>query len=84
MNKDDGGPAFPVVEVFDERRGETTQYGSAGMSLRDYFAAKIMTTIMIGAVLPTKADRDEHVQRAAQVAYEMADAPPAASGSAPG
>ena len=38
MNNYDGGPAFPVAEVFDERRGETTQYGAAGMSLRDYFA----------------------------------------------
>lgn len=35
----DGGPAFPVPEVFDERRGEMVQHSSTGMSLRDYFAA---------------------------------------------
>lgn len=35
----DGGPAFPVDEVFDERRGDIIQYMSPGMSLRDYFAA---------------------------------------------
>jgi hypothetical protein len=38
MSKD-GGPAFPVAPQFDERRGEYTNYGSDGMSLRDYFAA---------------------------------------------
>jgi hypothetical protein len=35
---DHGGPAFPVTEVFDDRRGEVTQYGSTGMTLRDYLA----------------------------------------------
>ncbi len=38
----DGGPAFPVAEIFDERTGNYTQYASDGMSLRDYFAAKAM------------------------------------------
>lgn len=77
MNKDDGGPAFPRPLPkgewpLDQVLGIIERH--AGMSLRDYFAAKIMATLMSGAVLPTKADRDEHLPHAAQVAYEVADA----------
>ena len=38
MNNYNGGPAFPVGEVTNAN-GETVQYPSEGMSLRDYFAA---------------------------------------------
>lgn len=41
MNKENGGPAFPSPEIFDERRGEYLQHGSEGMSLRDYFASNL-------------------------------------------
>jgi hypothetical protein len=44
--KDDGGPAFPVGEEFDERSGDVTRYSSPGMSLRDYFAAKAMQALI--------------------------------------
>lgn len=43
--KDDGGPAFPVMDVQQERYG-SGEYGpvytdyDSGMSLRDYFAAQ--------------------------------------------
>ena len=77
MKKPNGGFAFPrqLTEGAwppDECMDIIERH--AGMALRDYFAAKIMQTIMIGAVLPTKADRDEHVPRAAEMAYEVADA----------
>ena len=63
----DGGPAFPVPEVFDERRGETVQYASPGMTLRDYFAASVMQGFIVrpGAINP----KDDAV-----FAYKMADA----------
>lgn len=38
---DDGGPAFP-------QPGDRLTYGSAGMSLRDYFAAKAMEALIDG------------------------------------
>lgn len=34
-NKRDGGPAFPTVDANDAQ-----DYGTRGMTLRDYFAAK--------------------------------------------
>jgi hypothetical protein len=74
----DGGPAFPVPEVFDERRGEVTQYGSAGMSLRDYFAAKAMQAALTGATLPGLLEGDPDalsaVDKLAAAAYLIADA----------
>lgn len=45
----DGGPAFPLPAVYDSGRDEVhaaAAYGiSAGMSLRDYFAAKVLPAI---------------------------------------
>lgn len=67
-NSKDGGPAFPN-EGFNG-------WGDpqAGMTLRDYFAAKAMQTLLIGAVLPTKEDRAQWLPMLSGVAYEMADA----------
>jgi hypothetical protein len=48
--KDDGGTAFPVTGEFDERRGEVVQYAASGMTLRDYFAAKAMQSVIVGAM----------------------------------
>lgn len=63
----DGGPAFPVHET-----PESTD--TPGMSLRDYFAARIMATLMRGAVLPPGFDATEELEFAARRAYECADA----------
>ena len=62
QTKDDGGPAFPRM----------TDNGSVeypGMSLRDYFAAKVMAAL-------TAADVDEAktAEHLAMGAYELADA----------
>jgi hypothetical protein len=42
----DGGPAFPIHEIIDERNGNVTQYAHGGMTLRDYFAAKAMSSLI--------------------------------------
>lgn len=40
MSKEDGGPAFPFGQT-DELSGQLVNgWGSEGMTLRDYFAAK--------------------------------------------
>lgn len=46
MSKDDGGPAFPVDEDFDHIRKEIIKYADPGMSLRDYFAAKALASLI--------------------------------------
>jgi hypothetical protein len=68
--KNDGVPAFPYEFKF----GDGTAEREIGMTLRDYFAAKAMSTVLHGAVLPTKADRDEWLPKLAEIAYETADA----------
>jgi hypothetical protein len=56
----DGGPAFPVTPPRDVTF-------TAGMSLRDYFAAAALTGICSSGTLPSDA-------KASQWAYEYADA----------
>ena len=72
---DNGGPAFPVAEVFDERRGLITQYASDGMTLRDYFAAKAMQTLL--AMPPAEFRGHLPGEKVGQLisrkAYSMAD-----------
>ena len=71
MSKEyDGGPAFPIASEFDERRGEMVRYGTYGMSLRDYFAARAMASLMISAF------GDPHMTPdvLAEEAYQWADA----------
>ena len=62
-----GGSAFPV----------TSGYGLApttGMSLRDYFAGKMMASFLVNAVLPEQEDRDRLLPLVAKVSYQAADA----------
>ena len=56
-HKEDGGMAFPMSFLKDDR------YSAAGMSLRDYFAAKALT-----ALASQHGSED-----AAKWAYQMAD-----------
>ena len=72
MNKDDGGPAFPNdVKQISER---------AGMTLRDYFAAKAMQSILAYYDLPEvfRKDELEHPRNTLSIlvkdAYIVADA----------
>jgi len=53
MSKDDGGPAFPILNVHqpwdhDEHtyEGVTTTVQASGMSLRDWFAGQVMLRLI--------------------------------------
>jgi len=70
--RDDGGPAFPVNEHFDERRGEVTQYANAGMSLRDHFAGRALT-VWVQAHIDQSVD-DLSKPDIARECYSYADA----------
>ena len=65
--KDTGGPAFPVkTAMFD-----CTQ---SGMTLRDYFAAKVLAGIWTNSELLKTLKRGQESEAIAMTAYEMADA----------
>ena len=61
MNKDT--PAFPQVDLKDNY-GMLVPDRQAGMTLRDYFAAKAMQTLL----------RENYRDTTARLAYEAADA----------
>lgn len=69
-----GGPAFPV----EFKYGDGTAERAFGMSLRDYFAAKVMQAAMTNATLPGLFEGDPAVvelcNQAAVCAYKVADA----------
>lgn len=63
----DGGPAFPVPD--SHCPNGQVQYGSYGMSLRDYFAGQALAGLL------TQPAEDEYGPKCfAEAAYEMADA----------
>ena len=67
MTKDTSGPAFPVQSIYIEDQETNSQ----GMTLRDYFAAKSM-----GSLLSTLALKNLDItpENAAALAYRRADA----------
>ncbi len=75
MSTNDGGPAFPVSTMVEERTagyghqdGPATYQLFGGMTLRDYFAAKAMQGIL--ATHPPASELGTFVQ----YAYRIADA----------
>ncbi|MFB3910456.1 MAG: hypothetical protein ACE15D_18860 [Candidatus Eisenbacteria bacterium] len=70
MSKPDGGPAFPTTDPNYEAK-----YASAGMTLRDYFAARAIP-IVAGqeALHPTLGDEGPTYSGIASRAYLLADA----------
>ena len=64
MSNNTGGPAFPGLHPSKE-----CHYQDAGMTLRDYFAAKAMAALVV-VYTDDKAIVDEYSQRA----YAIADA----------
>ncbi len=64
MSKDNGGPAFPVP---------ATEYHGMdeGMTLRDYFAAKVINGILSD---PNAGLLEDDLSRYAGIAYKAADA----------
>lgn len=80
---DDGGPAFPFGQTDAETGHLVNGWGSEGMTLRDYFAAKVCAAM----ATPTSGDTDfinieyQHekggptiAERVAAISYAMADA----------
>ena len=66
MNKDTGGPAFPTPRLEMNDEGVVTAFAvmADGMSLRDYFAAKVLVS----------ACEDNGPKEAAELSYLYADA----------
>ena len=70
MNKDTGGPAFPM-SGFDMRHGQPVQaVYQHGMTLRDYFAAKAMQ----GYLADENWRAEVSPMGTAEAAYRAADA----------
>lgn len=73
MASNGGGPAFPAVipiEHSNEQGKDYLNYTEAGMTLRDYFAAKAMAAYIIS----NPGDCIDDPDRVANWAYENADA----------
>lgn len=67
--KNTGGPAFPVLQHGDSF--EHLVMAHAGMSLRDYFAAKMLAQWDCGMAI---CDHPTMYERFAEHCYRMADA----------
>ncbi len=61
MNKDTGGPAFPI--------NVDSEMTCLGMTLRDYFAAKAMQGLLIGI----ESGKEHQAALIPKIAYDMAD-----------
>ena len=64
----DGGPAFPAPDAGEEHFSQRSAY--MGMTLRDYFAAKVMQSLL---TQPSVAKMSLN-NLVANLAYEQADA----------
>ncbi|HZW19501.1 MAG TPA: hypothetical protein VFF71_11905 [Luteimonas sp.] len=74
MNMNDGGPAFPQ-SVHRSDRGMEWVESEDGMTLRDYFAAKAMASMIGTSAAPTYVGGLEGAESyCAVAAYKMADA----------
>jgi hypothetical protein len=69
MNKETGGPAFPIQERIIPREGFMEVDGMSGITVRDYFAAKAMAALIASAFYDSRQVFD-----AAKEAYFLADA----------
>jgi hypothetical protein len=68
MSKDNGGSAFPFGQTSEHNGQLVNGWGSEGMTLRDYFAAKAMQ-----GVFASNSDYQRY-EDIADDAYRMADA----------
>lgn len=69
MSKENGGPAFPFGQTSEHNGQLVNGWGSEGMTLRDYFAAKALQGLLAH---PTLVASDQFMM--ARDAYEVADA----------
>lgn len=74
----DGGPAFPVnSDEYDHNNDRWRPCSEGGMSLRDYFAAKALQSVLDGSWPDLQLSPKNHltpVENSAVFAYEIADA----------
>jgi hypothetical protein len=72
---DDGGQAFPSLDVFTNRYGEVCSQQLDGMTLRDYFAAQAITGLLARNWADLSKDKPDYMHKLwATAAYDMADA----------
>lgn len=71
MSKEQGGPAFPVHPGMASALGCIPSSTDAGMSLRDYFAAKAMQGILSAGRDPQYGGQS--MSDLANASYEIAD-----------
>ena len=73
---DNGGPAFPVLPPCDMEGASASGYpfSDAGMTLRDYFAAKAMQGMLAGHFACYGHDNYWKRDSIAEEAYEIAEA----------
>jgi hypothetical protein len=69
-NTNTSGPAFPVQSIYIEDQETNSQ----GMTLRDYFAAKAMQSILLSDRYPGVFGVNRYETVTAILAYKMADA----------
>lgn len=71
-----GGPAFPVLDYSstDQERGTIDHITVGGMTLRDYFAAKVLPTFIAEMSGMQCDDRFARASALSTEAYEYADA----------
>jgi hypothetical protein len=72
-NNKTGGPAFPIADPFIAMNPQTVEEAKrlqGGMTLRDYFAAKAMSSMLSQA----PDDWHEDINDLAIASYEVADA----------
>lgn len=74
MNDNNGGSAFPEIKTTSTYTTDINVHSVGGMTLRDYFAAKAMQS-MIGNTDKEGSSRGINgVSKFARYAYEYADA----------
>jgi hypothetical protein len=72
--KNNGGPAFPVVTKSEEYNGATYTEFESGMTLRDYFAAKIAAGDAAWGDGWSNEVTDYMINKRAALYYRIADA----------
>lgn len=72
--KDSGGPAFPVVGMKHIHGQEVIGVFQDGMTLRDYFAAKAMQSVIINMDFRAEGFLQRGPDVIADSAYKFADA----------
>jgi len=73
----DGGPAFPALDLWDSKAQVVTAPASHGMTLRDHFAGLAMQSVLDGSwpdlqLVPQNGL--EPIENSAMFAYQIADA----------